>query len=247
MSLCAGGLVLDEAGPTRTEGYASRPMAAAPTDGPTQAGSAALPPSHSTASTSAGVPAEWLARLRAAWEGELSPSFRRVVLALLTLAFVGSALLARLGTPRARFGAAAILAVIIAGAIARSVLGYVRRGDTRRIIAGTVGRTDPALGAATLRALTLVNRTAQDRDQRARRPSPRCTCEGSWIGRRSIGSRRARRGSRSGGPPRAASSSRRPRSASWWPILSGSSRASTCSRRGAARLRSRSFGSRTSR
>jgi hypothetical protein len=137
-------------------------MAAAPTDGPTQAGSAALPPSHSTASTSAGVPAEWLARLRAAWEGELSPSFRRVVLALLTLAFVGSALLARLGTPRARFGAAAILAVIIAGAIARSVLGYVRRGDTRRIIAGTVGRTDPALGAATLRALTLVDRTAQD-------------------------------------------------------------------------------------
>jgi hypothetical protein len=80
------------------------------------------------------------------------------------LAFVGSALLARLGTPRARLGAVAILSALLAAAIARIVVVRRRQKDARRTIAGTVGRADPELGAATLRAMTLVTRTSRSEE-----------------------------------------------------------------------------------
>ncbi|MFO0587253.1 MAG: DUF4175 domain-containing protein [Polyangiaceae bacterium] len=143
-------------------------MAAGQLDGSASSGSSALPPNprdrtpKAPPKASAGIPASFLALLRGAWDEELAPSVRRVIFAVFALAIVSSALLARIGTHRARLGAAAILAVLLAGAIARAVVVRSRRRDTRRTIAGTVGRTDPALGAATLRALTLAEQTARD-------------------------------------------------------------------------------------
>jgi len=128
-------------------------MAAAPADAPATTGSAARP-------APATVPAEWLARLRTAWDAELSPSVVRAIFSLGALAFVGASLLARVGTPQARLGAAALVFALIAFVIAHAVVVRRRRADTRRTITGTVGKTDPALGAATLRALSLVERTA---------------------------------------------------------------------------------------
>jgi len=141
-------------------------MAAAPSDG-IASGGRAIPPSSPPEGASSqaanaslnAVPPEWLARLRIAWDGEIGPSARRAVAALFGLGIVGSALVARLGTERAQSGAAAILAVILVAAVARSVILWDRRQDTRRTIADTVGRTDPELGGATLRALSLVYRT----------------------------------------------------------------------------------------
>src|SRR5262249_28792418 len=46
--------------------------------------------------------------------------------------------------------------------LARAVVLYRRRADPRRVVRATVSRMDPELGAATLRALTLVERTAAD-------------------------------------------------------------------------------------
>ncbi|MBK8255067.1 MAG: DUF4175 family protein [Polyangiaceae bacterium] len=105
---------------------------------------------------------EWLSRLRSSWDAEISPSVRRVIAALFALAFVLLALLARMGTQRARFAAAAIFAALILGAVARAVIVRKRRADPRRTIAEAVGRTDPDLSAATLRALSLSERTLQD-------------------------------------------------------------------------------------
>lgn len=136
-------------------------MAAARPEGSTPAGSDAPPAPAAVATNAQAVPPEWLAHLRSAWDAELSPSLRRLVLAVVALAVIGAAHLARVGTARARLGAAALLAALLATVIVRGVVVWRRRGDTRRTIAGTVGATDPALGAATLRALTLVERTAK--------------------------------------------------------------------------------------
>lgn len=110
------------------------------------------------------IPREWLGRLLRAWDAELSPSIRRVLFALAALVFVAAALVARIGTVRARIGAAALFAVLLASIVVRVVAVARRRRDPRRIIAGTVGRADPELGAATLRALGLVERTARGDD-----------------------------------------------------------------------------------
>lgn len=99
-----------------------------------------------------------------AWDAEISPSIRRVLFAAVALTFVAAALLARVGTFHARLGAAALFAVIAASVVARIVAVRRRRRDPRRIIAATVGRTDPELSAATIRALGLVERTRAQED-----------------------------------------------------------------------------------
>ncbi len=135
-------------------------MAAAQPDGSAPAPAARTAPPLAAPA----IPREWLGRLLRAWDAEISPSIRRLLFALAALVFVGAALVARVGTLRARLAAAALFAVLLASIIVRVVAVARRRRDPRRIIAGTVGRTDPALAAATLRALGLVERTARADD-----------------------------------------------------------------------------------
>ena len=120
------------------------------------------PPPRTANASSNPVPVEWLRALRMAWDGEISPSARRALVAVFALGIVGSALIARLGTDKARSGAALLLAGLSAAAIFRSYVVWDRRKDTRITIRETVGRTDPKLGDATLRALSLVHQTRVD-------------------------------------------------------------------------------------
>jgi uncharacterized membrane protein YgcG len=100
-----------------------------------------------------------IAHLRAAWEGEVRPPARRALVALTLAALFASAHLARVGSPLARGGAAAALLAVLGGLVARAVVLRRRRADPRRVVRDTMGKLDPALAAATLRALTLVERT----------------------------------------------------------------------------------------
>jgi hypothetical protein len=145
-------------------GYASQPMAAVEPEGAAPAPTAPAPKGAAPAPSAAPSPSEWFGHLLRAWDAEISPSIRRVLLALGALVFVAAALVARIGTAKARLGAAALFAVLLATVVVRVIAVRRRRTDPRRIIAATVGRADPALGAATLRALGLVERTARSDD-----------------------------------------------------------------------------------
>lgn len=79
-------------------------------------------------------------------------------------AIFSSAHLARVGSPLARGGAAAILLAVLVGLFARALVLRRRRADLRRVVLDTMGKLDPALAAATLRALTLVERANADHD-----------------------------------------------------------------------------------
>ena len=107
-------------------------------------------------------PAVAIARLRSTWDAQVQPSVRRALLALVFAVFFGVAHLARLGNPLPRAAAAAALALTLIGLTARAVLMRRRRADPRRVVSDTVARMDPQLGAAALRAITLVARTAVD-------------------------------------------------------------------------------------
>jgi hypothetical protein len=103
-----------------------------------------------------------VARLRSAWDDVVRPSIRRAITAAAALVLFGAAHLARLGVPAARAGAAALLGVTL---LALGVGGLVRRrrkDDLGRVVARTIARTEPALGAATLRAANLVDRAVVD-------------------------------------------------------------------------------------
>ena len=108
------------------------------------------------------VPAVAITRLQRIWEDEVRPSARRALLAL-TVGFVfGAAHLARVGSTPARIAAASGLAAVLIGLVVRTLVLRRRRRDVRRIVQSTIGRADPELGAATIRALTLVDRTRAD-------------------------------------------------------------------------------------
>jgi hypothetical protein len=103
-----------------------------------------------------------VARLRSAWDDAVAPSVRQAIVAGAALVVFFAAHLARLGVPSARAGAAALLLVTAAAIALRAALIRRRRDDIRRIVGRTIARTDPALGAATLRAVGLVERAAAD-------------------------------------------------------------------------------------
>jgi hypothetical protein len=103
-----------------------------------------------------------IARLRSAWDEEVRPSVRRALFALSFAILFGGAHLARLGSPLARGIAAFALAATLIGFVLRAILLARRRRDLRRAVRDTIFKMDPDLGAATLRALTLVERTAVD-------------------------------------------------------------------------------------
>ncbi|WP_437634771.1 DUF4175 family protein [Sorangium sp. So ce854] len=108
------------------------------------------------------APALSIARLRSIWDAEVGPSARRALTAAAVAGLFGAAHVARVGSPLARAIAGAGLALLLAGIVARAIVAGRRRADARRTVREIVGRTDEALGAATLRALALVDRAAAD-------------------------------------------------------------------------------------
>ncbi|WP_437506520.1 DUF4175 family protein [Sorangium sp. So ce1099] len=108
------------------------------------------------------APALSIARLRSVWDAEVGPSARRALTAAACAGLFGAAHVARVGSPLARGLAGAGLALLLAAIVARAVLARRRRGDARRTVREIIGRTDEALGAATLRALALVDRARVD-------------------------------------------------------------------------------------
>ncbi|XYH97942.1 DUF4175 family protein [Sorangium sp. So ce1128] len=108
------------------------------------------------------APALSIARLRSVWDAEVGPSARRALSAAACAGLFGAAHVARVGSPLARGLAGAGLALLLAAIAARAILARRRRGDARRTVREIIGRTDEALGAATLRALALVDRARAD-------------------------------------------------------------------------------------
>lgn len=107
-------------------------------------------------------PSVSIARLRSIWDEHVGPSARRAELALLIAIFFGTSHVARLGSDAARVGAAAAVTVTLAAILVRAAIVRRRRADPRRVVEDTVVPMDPALGAATLRALGLLSRTRSD-------------------------------------------------------------------------------------
>ncbi|MFO0756586.1 MAG: DUF4175 family protein [Byssovorax sp.] len=108
------------------------------------------------------VPSVSITRLRTTWDAEVRPSSRRALWALVFAALFGAAHLGRLGTPLGRGLAGGALLLVLLGLAARAIVLRRRRADLRRTVRDTVGRLDPELGSATLRALSLVERTSAD-------------------------------------------------------------------------------------
>lgn len=108
------------------------------------------------------APAVSIARLRSIWDDHVQPSARRALLALSVAVFFATAHVARIGTPAARIAAAAAVVLTLSGIAARAIVLRRRRANPRRVIEDTVVPMDPALGQATLRALSLVDRTKAD-------------------------------------------------------------------------------------
>lgn len=108
------------------------------------------------------APMNAIARLRAAWEEEVRPSARRARFAFAVAALLIAAHIARVGSNLARGIAAGLLGLVIAGLILRAIVARKRQADARQIIRATIAKTDPALGSATLRALSLAERAAAD-------------------------------------------------------------------------------------
>jgi hypothetical protein len=108
------------------------------------------------------APAAAIARLQRIWEDEVRPSARRALIALTVGVVFGAAHLARVGSTPARVAAATSLAAILVALVVRTIVIRRRRRDVRRIVRGTIGQADPELGAATIRALSLVDRTQAD-------------------------------------------------------------------------------------
>src|SRR5262249_22815870 len=93
---------------------------------------------------------------------EVRPSSRRALVALLFAILFGGAHIARLGSPPARGIVAGALALTLISLLTRTIVARRRRSNLRRTVRDTITKLDPALGAATLRPLTLVERTARD-------------------------------------------------------------------------------------
>lgn len=103
-----------------------------------------------------------IARFRSTWDAAITPSKVRAALAVVLMMVFGGAHVARLGTPLARGVAVGLVAATVAGVVVWRLLSARRARDARRTILGTVGVADPEHAGATLRALTLADRTRTD-------------------------------------------------------------------------------------
>ncbi len=103
-----------------------------------------------------------LERLSGAWKKVVGPASRSALLALVMAVLLAGAHLARLGTGVARGAVAALLALSLLALALRWWLERRAWRSARRTVARVLLATDPALGQRTLRALSLVERTARD-------------------------------------------------------------------------------------
>ncbi|MBE7482422.1 MAG: DUF4175 domain-containing protein [Polyangiaceae bacterium] len=105
---------------------------------------------------------ELMNRLAAAWRTRVGTASRQALLCALVLAITGGAHLARNGTTPARLGTAAIIALVIAAMVVRAVRERRTYLDLRRTIRQVLVPANPELGQRTLRAVSLLERTARD-------------------------------------------------------------------------------------
>lgn len=109
-----------------------------------------------------GAPFAALDHLARAWRARADGPVRRA----LVVAFLASGLVlahvARLGTPLARLSVAAILTTYVLACVVRSVRTRRRWRTPGGIVLQSIHRADPDLGARTLRAVRLVERTTAD-------------------------------------------------------------------------------------
>jgi hypothetical protein len=103
-----------------------------------------------------------IARLRSTWDAQVNPSARRACGALVVAVFFAAAHLGRLGNPLPRAVAAAAFGLTLVALVARGATLRRRRSNPRHVVRDTVARMDRDLAGATLRALSLVERTAVD-------------------------------------------------------------------------------------
>lgn len=103
-------------------------------------------------------------RLSAAWDRQVGPSVRRALAAGLVLVAFAAAHVGRIGTPLARLAAALAIGGAIVALCVRAFVAARRRRDVRASVRRTIGNADPALGAATLRAIALVDGADGGRD-----------------------------------------------------------------------------------
>jgi hypothetical protein len=99
---------------------------------------------------------EPLYQLAEAWTAVTGAPRRRVTVGVLTLLCVVALLVARLGTGRARLGAAAAMGTGVAAVIAWRLIERRRMRDPRRIVRGLAESVDRSYTERALRALTLV-------------------------------------------------------------------------------------------
>ena len=106
-----------------------------------------------------------LDRLRSLWVRETVGPGRRLATALLSVALLGAVLLGRVGTTTTRVAAIALMVAAVAGLLLTLHLARRRRRDPARLVHATIVKTEPALGAATIRALDLAERATHEPDR----------------------------------------------------------------------------------
>jgi hypothetical protein len=107
-------------------------------------------------------PAAGIARLRWTWDAQVKPSARRALVALVFAVFFAAAHVGRLGNLIPRAVAIGGFVLTLAALVVRALVLRRRRANPHDVIRDTVARMDRDLAGATLRALSLVERTAVD-------------------------------------------------------------------------------------
>ena len=101
-------------------------------------------------------------RIRRVWQAQAGGAREQAVFSLLVAAIIGGAHVARLGTTWARALTATTILGVIALQLMLFALGRRESASTRLTVRRVVGRTDPLLGARTLRAHALSLRAESD-------------------------------------------------------------------------------------
>ncbi|HEY3594603.1 MAG TPA: DUF4175 domain-containing protein, partial [Polyangiaceae bacterium] len=103
-----------------------------------------------------------LERFARAFRDRVDGPTRRAAIGIVALALFAIAHLARLGTPLARAGSAALLGAVIVALASKWWIDRRAWRDARRVVSRTIVPIDHELGGRTLRAMHLVERAAVD-------------------------------------------------------------------------------------
>lgn len=105
---------------------------------------------------------EIVSRLAGAWRERVGVASRQALLGLLVLGVCAGAHVARIGKPWARGTTAALILLVIGAMVWRWLSDRRSFRDLRKTIAKVLLPSDRALGERTLRAVSLLDRTAED-------------------------------------------------------------------------------------